>query len=848
MRTASPRRGVRDILSRTIICVLALVLASPALTAGPTVSYTALSDAARKAGRLARYDKVPLSRGSVKLGDCVLSYGVPRTARAYDVIPIHYRLTQPAGMRRAAVEAVAFEDAKKAKGRALYDLAIPGNMGVRLDYLGSVSADFDEAKYLPLTADPKSPISPFPPYKRDSMVRSSNIRAAKQIWFKFRITNTGDTIFDPEGFGATMASPTITRIGPDGKDEWTAEPVNGRIRHLNYLYPGESVDLWTDFYSPKLRDVRGLNEGDYRLRLTMQYRYHREYNWWTNLWVGKGFAQLDTPIKVTAAGGTAPVESTFKVLDADEKMPGDFDTFEEFMTSLKVFPGAEKPTERKGVIYLQVAPWTRNVVAKLILTDPRQIVVARIPIRVTDETLSIRYNPKNPMVIYNKGKQEPVFIAQAMPGMRTGFQLGPYPEEHMLREIREMKELGVNVIANTSGNWWLGEVVGRKGVEPHSACYKYWYDVLVRKMGMKMEGWSVYPPMGPSWYDTAGPLLGKKVTYSTTRGGYGDAGGSVDLADPIVPEVIAAWTKYHYTRWGDTWFKTKDGRVPISIEDTWGWMRDDINRRYYLGPLALGRFRDWVRAKYGAIEKANAAWRSSYKDFGDIDPQADQGKEGDGLGGEPVYNKKDHPFHDWSPAVDDWDTFRTELRMDVYRKTLELIRKFIPGAEFDLRTEASNIPIPGDGKSDNMHWRHVYYSQRRNAMVQSVVNKANVVHFYSDYTTLPHSEDEWRSAMRRMVSEGITPMFLPQFDHMRDILLNPHFGREYQMHYNLDKPTKGMMVHCLMAAYPCWKATYEEGGAPGIIWSDYLCDGFATETQKRELKLLRQHFDRMPKK
>jgi hypothetical protein len=36
-----------------------------------------------------------------------------------------------------------------------------------------------------------------------------------------------------------------------------------------------------------------------------------------------------------------------------------------------------------------------------------------------------------------------------------------------------------------------------------------------------------------------------------------------------------------------------------------------------------------------------------------------------------------------------------------------------------------------------------------------------------------------------------------------------------------------------------------QGGAPGIIWSDYACDGFATETQKPELKPLTGRFRRM---
>ena len=144
-----------------------------------------------------------------------------------------------------------------------------------------------------------------------------------------------------------------------------------------------------------------------------------------------------------------------------------------------------------------------------------------------------------------------------------------------------------------------------------------------------------------------------------------------------------------------------------------------------------------------------------------------------------------------------------------------------------------------------MHWRHVFYAQRRNAMVFDVVKREDVLHFLGDYTTLPYTPERWRQAMREMVAAGLVPIFLPQFNDMRDILLNPHYGRDYQVSYHLDRPTKGMMVHCLMAAYPWWKTAYEEGGAPGVSWADYECDTFVTETQKRELKLLREHFHKM---
>ncbi|MEN6415228.1 MAG: beta-galactosidase [Armatimonadota bacterium] len=796
----------------------------------PVVSYTALSDAAKASGQLSLYKDGKVKRGSVKLGGYVLDYSVPQTARAYDVIPIQYTLRQPAGARRVAVEAVGFEDNKNASGKALYDMAIPGDLRVKVDYLGSVCADRLDGDYIPLSADPKTPVSPFPPYKRQSLVCSSTIKESETVWFKFRLTNTGNTILDPEGFGAWFQEPRLVKLGNDGSEKWSLGTVNIYQRQLRYLYPGDSEEMWVNFFSPNIGGdyTLGLVEGHYRIDLKFLYRWYSKYHWGINIWGGKEFAQFELPINVTEFGANTPVNSQMRYAEPEENMPGYFESFEEFMSSFRIWSGVSKPTVQRGVIYLQVAPWTKQVTMKLILTDPRKIAVATTPIQITDETLKIEYNPKNVMVVDDNGTERPAVIAQAMPGMRSGFQLGPYPEEHMLREIEEMKSLGVNVIANTSGNWYLSEMIGRKWADLSSACYKYWYDALVRKVGMKLLGWSIYPPSSPSWYENVGPLLGKDISYTIIGGGYNNATECVDLGDPIVSEVIAAWAKYNYARWGDVWFQTKDGRIPVDVEDTWGWMRDDINDRYPLGPLALNRFRDWVKSRYGTIEKTNEAWGSDYKDFAGIDPQTDQ-----------------KVFFDWNRANEDWDTFRTQLRMEIYRKADEIIRKTIPQAELSPRCEGANLTIKADGKSPDMHLRHVYYSQRRNAMLQDVVNAENVIHFFSDYTTMPYTVNEWRQAMREMVSAGIMPMFMPQFDHMRDVLLNPYYGQEYQTHYNLDAPSNGIVVHCLMAAYPWWKATYEEGGAPGIIWSDYLCDGFATQTQKQELKLLKDNFDKM---
>jgi hypothetical protein len=79
---------------------------------------------------------------------------------------------------------------------------------------------------------------------------------------------------------------------------------------------------------------------------------------------------------------------------------------------------------------------------------------------------------------------------------------------------------------------------------------------------------------------------------------------------------------------------------------------------------------------------------------------------------------------------------------------------------------------------------------------------------------------------------------------MRDVVINKKYGTDYQLHYNLPESRKGIMMHCLTAVFPWWKAVYEEGGAPGILWDDYECDAFVTETQKREMRFFEEKLTR----
>lgn len=828
-----------------------LILLSVAVTALPKVSYTKLSDEAKKTGQLDYYNNAETTDGSIVTESYVLNYSMPKTVRAYDSVPIDYTLIRKPGAPALYkyVSAVAGEDVKRSKGRPLYNMALPGNLKVNIEYLGNISADYDDTNYPYLTPNPREakPLD-YIPLKRYDFLESTTAKAADCVWFKFRVTNTGNTILSPEGFGRDYAFASIMKVNDKGENEWDdiARTINLYERHLDYIYPGESWTCWVQFCTDKFFGWPGRNlvEGKYKISFNMIYKYNREYNYELNVWHGKDFAVLEFPITVKKEAEITPIKVRSVNVEKNNKMPIYLSKFEEFMTSFDYYDAENNEDKISDTMYLQVAPWTKDVVIKLILGDDI-IKAARVPVNINLDNLDIKYNPDNPMVIQHAdGSNEPAIVAMAMPGMRTNFQLGPYPELHMENDIAEMKALGVNLIANTSGNWWMDEVSGKQQqnhiLEPCKIGYRYWYDYLMRKYDMKAMGWSIYPPTGMSLFNQANEAFNLGWTHSENPNTYQSRPG-IDFADPVVPKVINVWTKYIYERWGDYWFTDKTGKVSVDCEDTWGWMRMDVNLRYDLGPLGMAKFREYLKAKYITIEAVNTAWKSDFKDFEEINPDKVSNFAEQKSGAE-MYNSSNPVFHDWTAAMEDFDVFRTQLRMSTYKESTRLINEYLPNAQMSVRTEGSNFIAKGNPQSADMDERHVYYSQRRNAMVYDAVKESQALHSYSDYTTMAYTLSDWRRFLKETRAAGIVPGYLPNFSSMRDILINDYYGKDYQVSYNLDAPKKGMMIQVLQSAYPIWKIMYEEGGAPGMIWSDYLCDAFAATTQKKELFLLSEEF------
>jgi hypothetical protein len=613
---------------RTIAFVAAAAAAAPGYGAGKLV-YEPLSTEADRLGRLAPYVEIERQQtDTLELGDLKLSARVPVRANAYDAVPIEFTLQgDPGPDERVAIEVTAFEDAQRRDGRDLYDLAIPGNMKIRIEYLGSQTGVFDPARVTRLTQTSRHEM--FPPYRLEPFVRSATVKRGNYLFFKFRVTNVGDTILDAEGFGAWMAEPQAFAIAEDGERRHRANTINRYERHTEYLYPGESFEQWVSFFAPGvgLEHARTLPAGKYVIRYATAYRWNTEYNWIINMWGGKHWYALDVPIEVAERPSQTEVEpQEVELEDADtDRMCRYIGSLEEFMTSFRIFERDELASRQTGTIHIQVAPWTDHLVLKLIGNTPGRIKTLAIPIQVSQKSLAIRPNADNPFVVRRNGHAEPAFCTQNMAAMRAATQLGPTPEKHLRDRLAEQMACGVNVLCTTGGDWHQAEIhqpdafVG----DIHAETFKYYYDVLAREFHIPVFGWGVFPAKTAHVIGTGGtywqqqfdiPFIGPCCTYSGRR--------ELDVAHPDFPKAYAGTILFNYKRWGDLWYRTADGDVLIDVEDSWGWLRDDINVRYTLGPLALERFTQWLQRKYGDIETLNAAWNTHYQRFDEIDPQA----------------------------------------------------------------------------------------------------------------------------------------------------------------------------------------------------------------------------------
>ncbi len=815
--------------------------------------YKPLTREAQKTGQWALYENVPMRSATLEAAGYKLTFNRREKRRPMTRCPSNYTLSWEEGSQPAFpvyVEATAFEDNSRRKGRDLFDLALPGKLALDVEYLGSVTAHIVPGRRNVMKPDFSDEPGHYPSFDTRPLTRSGVVEAGDLVWFKFRFTNTGDTILDPEGFGAWLLNPELLRKDEAGEFRFLGQHYNLYIRDLEYLYPGESHETWVSIVTQGAKETPqnlGLAPGEYKLRFRSQYRRYKDENWMLNMWEGAWMTFHELPFTVEKEARqtpVAPIEETLSNGGEEDKLTRWIHSFEEFMTTFEGQLAAPKDPavhSISGTLGLQVAPWTKHVVVKLVTTGPVACKSLALPVDVSDASLRVTFDPDHQANVIQDGLRYPAIYSQTMSDMRQNVQLGPYPEQHLLASLRQMRDCGINVVATTSMPWLyedFGETWQVDGGEERSNQWadglKYFLD-QARREGLQVEGWGSYPfdryNIGPiaEW------ISGRQ--FPMERQGIQASHASRNLI--LATDVM--W-RYNFRRWGDLYFQLEDGTVPISVEDSRGWMRQDVNTRYPEGTSVIKLFRKWAEQKYGDLAGINAAWDTEFASLEEIDPEANQVRNAFGHLWE--YTDPAHPFHDWNQAVLDWDAFRTDLRLKNYADTLERFRRVVPGAKITLRTEGANVMVSGLNPEDpNPHLRHIWYSQRRTGAIAEQLQASGLIAFHSDYTTIPYTPSEVAWLTSQAVEQGIVPCWFPQFDNMRDIAINERWGTDYRIAYNLPEPRQGAMMHVLTAAYPWFKAVYENGGVPGILWADYQCDGYVTETQARELKLFRKQLE-----
>ncbi len=825
--------------------------------------YNPLSREAEKTGTLNQYDGTATRKMILNGNGFTAEFHMPTTLIPYSMVPIDYKITKTGDVSfPLSIVATAFEEKDRgADVSQMYDLSVPGEVAIEIEYLGYVKGTVQDGQRHIMTPDnTDTPAEAYPNYELTDLISSGTVQTGDATWLKFKYTNTGNTILDAEGTGGFVIEPILYRKNVDGSYTQLGGITNQFIRELTYVYPGESREFWLCFdpgiFSEQTPESLGIPVGNYRIVFNTYYRTEYDYQPYTTMWTGHLMqsATYEFSVKEDAVDTAA---NDVVVISAPAAKSNNTRSwlhyFEEFMTTYEQFAVDPGTDVIEGRIWLQPASFTEQVVIKVI-TGKRetQIIRGAYPVTMDTDAVSLTYNPSNiNVVVNNQGVAYPAIYAQAMTAMRANFATTPYIAESIVEDLLDMQAAGVNVVTNQGWYYLYDTAVSSAQVNLVSGtierrsnhkgdALKFTIDVI-RRLGMKFDGMGTFYFGSAQLPNIVRWINGENYRYSMAYSVEADKG------DEEVPLAVAAVWLYQRSRWGDVYWQDGLGMTQYYTEDTRGYTRLEMVGRIAMGEQEKEMFRQWLAEKYGTVEAMNAAWGTSYRSFDKIDPEL-------GLINQNVigfialydYDSNITGFNEWSQAVIDLDIFRTELRIKNYEDTIAIVRQQDPQATVNLRTEGSNMIVPGlDPATTNAHYRNIIYNALRNGTVPELIAMSDAIRSYTDYVVLPLTPSEVYEVTKLSVDNGLIPMLLPQFNNMRDYVINEKYGEDFQDEYNLATPQKAALVKSLVAVFPWWQATYEAGGVPGILWQDLGCDGVVTETQQKEMEFFNSKIQEM---
>lgn len=448
---------------------------------------------------------------------------------------------------------------------------------------------------------------------------------------------------------------------------------------------------------------------------------------------------------------------------------------------------------------LQAPPWANTIVVRLVQDGAMRAV--SVPVDVSKESLKLGGTPNQRWTLNGK----PIFVWSSTPRITR--------EE--LPKLRERLG-GDNVvlihgaILDPENDWYL------------QAAWENGFKILPMLSYVRLQWVSQFS-------DKERLMEGAPVEYAIHR---------VDALDPDFPKAFAEIVSRTYENAKDVLYRTADGKVPMALssEQSYGypWWAPNLPTRWGGSSEAdVAAFRQWLQEKYGSIAKLNKKWKTSYADFGEIDPR-------------PITTIRPseymHPWKEWGPAIEDFDIFRSKIHGEFWAKTIEEIKKRHPdilcGQNVFNGYASESEPIyygyynwgVKDYQGKGVNWM----ARRTGCLPEDLMCYDFFICWNTGSPEAAKTHVEfWRERGKDVI---IYARPYPK------VVLGGDVG--IRSHAALDLDVNGHIIWSHNSAFfPTYKATYEAGGMMGVLNDSYIGSKM-NEIQRIEIEMFNKEVTR----
>lgn len=277
-----------------------------------------------------------------------------------------------------------------------------------------------------------------------------------------------------------------------------------------------------------------------------------------------------------------------------------------------------------------------------------------------------------------------------------------------------------------------------------------------------------------------------------------------------------------FKKWGSLFYRTTDDKIPVNLfEDSAEEVVDDTSRLKDLGETT--QFPNWLKEKYSEISSLNSSWKTSFKDFSEISPSNEQ------------------IFQEWSPALSDWDSYRSLVRMERWSQMAQEIRQ----QHKNVLTGMKPFAVYGLDSTYDENYYSLYgfnwVSAREGLMPEYLFAKNSTRPDFLAYSSIGQSMDIAKIADYAL-AQKVTPFMLFEFNGTRFLPLSG-FSADSERNNTIEKTgwwglpsIYARDYRTRMALYPQLISAIEHGAIPGLYsWNDNTSFSRISDIQKQEL-------------